>query len=219
MQGKPIFRKIDRGGDKIYMQGPAVLQIGKPRLDEITGYVPIVSVQLNYDRVSKAYSVMASGVYRVREYELKSINDFKFMPTLNKITFEFQGTMYTVRPFKDEDGHWASSTEGPVPSDILEDILVNSFKAEIGEENLFMNESLTALTDETTGEVVYLLYTGAKKTFTRKGGEWLELHDPKGELLDGLNLFDVVPAFVKFYDEKNGKVSEKDINKFEMEMS
>jgi hypothetical protein len=218
VQTKPVFRKIDLGRFTTYLRGPAVLQIGRPAKDDLTGYIPIVGLGMVYNEATKTFSVAASGVYREREYDLKSIKDFKFVPTLNKITFEFQGTIYTVRPFTDNDGYWASYIQNPVPSDVLEDILVNSYKVEIGEEQPFMNESLTALADDKTKEVVYLLYTGADKTFARKSGSWLELNDPNGDLLDGLNVYEVKPEFVQYYDKNNGKVSEKDAAKFEIEV-
>lgn len=185
-----------------YAYGPLVLE-AKDDEGELH-HRPLYSVVLRQDDTG-IYAVLG-GVEGSGMYNLKSADDLKVDASAPKITFESQGTIYTVRRFEDLDGTWASMTGAAVPAQVLEEIYMNEVAADAAPETAvdYQPEELYALSND-SGDVVYLVYSGANQSFIRKDGEWTPLEDPNGDALDDLYIEYVSPEFVDVFDKKEKK--------------
>lgn len=198
MSDKIIPIKSTLDNSTIGFEGPMVVEFTVPGDDYVSHY-PVTYVTVNQDKTS----IEAGNPDRVRLYELASPDDSCTIDeSTQKLTFTVQGTIYTVRPFMDEDGIWASRAGVPVPAGVLEEILMDEATSDNGGQ--LDAEELYALTDD-NDNVVYLIYMGADKTFYRDNGTWVELDDPNGDALDGYYIDQVAPAFVDVFDKQDGK--------------
>jgi hypothetical protein len=186
-----------------YAYGPMVLEADAG--DGEIGHRPVLSVSLIEDP-EDGVAVQLGGVEGAGYYQLKSAKDFKVDASVPKITFEFQGTIYTIRKFQDSDGTWASMTGAAVPAEVLEEIFMDETTADFAPDlaKNYDPEELYTLTND-SGDVVYFVYSGANQTFIRKDGEWASLDDPNGDLLDDLYIEYVSPAFVDYFDKNEKK--------------
>jgi hypothetical protein len=188
--------------DTQYAYGPLVLEASDG--DGGIGHRAVESVVLTDgpDEVS----VTLGGVEGSGNYVLKSAKDLQVDADTPKITFESQGTIYTIRKFQDSDGAWASMTGAAVPAQVLEEIYMNEIAADVApdETTVYDPEELYALSND-SGDVAYLVYSGANQTFIRKDGEWTPLEDPNGDLLDDLYIEYVSPDFVAYFDKNEKK--------------
>lgn len=185
-----------------YAYGPMVLEAKDSEGD--LGHRPVYAVST--ERNEDGLFVVLGGVEGAGMYILKSDKDLKVDASAPKITFESQGTMYTVRKFQDSDGTWASTTGAAVPAEVLEEIFMNEITAEVTPDLAvdYAPEELYALADD-SGSIVHLVYSGTNQTFVRKDGEWVPLDDPNGDVLDDLYIEYVSPEFVDVFDKKEKK--------------
>lgn len=185
-----------------YAYGPMVLEAKDA--DGDLGHRPVYSVSVSDE--DDALYVMLGGVEGAGMYQLKSLADLKVDASAPKITFESQGTIYTVRKFQDSDGAWASTTGAVVPAEVLEEIFMNEIAADVAPELAkdYAPEELYALSDN-SGKIAYLVYSGANTTYVRKDGEWTVLDDPNGDALDDMYIDYVSPEFVDVFDKKESK--------------
>lgn len=185
-----------------YAYGPMVLEAKDA--DGDLGHRAIYSVSVSDE---DDYLYVTTGTFQgAGMYSIKSPSDVKVDASASKITFESQGTMYIVRKFQDSDGTWASTTGATAPAEALEEIFMNEVTAEVAPESAkdYTAEELYALSDN-DGKITYLVYSGAGKTYIRKGGKWEVLDDPNGDALDDMYIQDVLPAFVDVFDKKESK--------------
>lgn len=185
-----------------YAYGPMVMEAKDA--DGDLGHRPVYSVSVS-DEDDYLYVVLG-GVEGSGMYLIKSLSDLKVDASASKITFESQGTIYTVRKFQDSDGVWASMTGAAVPAEALEEIFMNEIAAEVASESVkdYGPEELYALSDN-DGKIGYLVYSGADVTYIRKDGKWEVLDDPNGDVLDDMYIDYVSPGFVELFDKKESK--------------
>jgi hypothetical protein len=198
-----------------YAYGPLVLE-GKDS-EGAVGHRPLYAVVLADG--PEGTSVTLGGVEGAGQYALKSARDLKVDADTPKITFESQGTIYTIRKFQDSDGTWASMTGAAVPAQVLEEIYMNELAADTMPESAvdYNPEELYALAND-SGDVVHLIYSGANQTFVRKDGEWAPLDDPNGDMLDDLYIEYVAPDFVAYFDKNEKKgLTVSDLTDYETE--
>lgn len=191
--------------ETVYAEGPMVI-VGDDNELNITAVFSVVLVEETEEDGSSRVYVVGDNPERERYYYLDSVSDFNADVEDQEITFEAQGTIYSVRRFEDADGLWASATGTPVPAKILEEIFMDSVNVlAAGEPGAnYAPEELYTLTDD-SGNVSFLVYSGANQTFIRKAGAWEPLDDPDGDMLDDLYIDYVSPEFVDYFDKNEKK--------------
>lgn len=206
------FTKTDLGGGATMLANGSM--VVSSELDGETLHYPAYRIVVgpSFDGADTDYEVHLDGLDRVRIYPVKSIDDVKVDEAASEITFQAQGTIYTVRAFTDSDGQWASMTgAAEVPAQALEEIFMNDVARDADPTiDSYPDESLFALADD-TGAVKYLMYAGGAEMYTRTGGKWEVLDDPTGEMLDGLEILDVDPTFINVYDSKSEGLTKGDV--------
>jgi hypothetical protein len=190
------------GSETQYAYGPMVMEAKDS--DGDLGHRAVYSLSVS-DEDDYQY-VILGGVEGSGMYLLKSPSDIQVDASASKITFQSQGTMYTVRKFQDSDGVWASTTGAAVPAEALEEIFMNEIAAEVAPESVkdYAPEELYALSDN-DGKVTFLVYSGANVTYIRKDGKWEVLDDPNGDVLDDMYIDYISPEFVELFDKKESK--------------
>jgi hypothetical protein len=159
--------------------------------------------------------LLASGG---RTFPILDEADFKINAAKGNITFKSYGRIYTVRAYQDSDGLWASALGTAVPAKALEDMYIKEEDMAFSPNAPKQEENLYAAVDSQTGEVKELVYSYTGGMYTRSSEGWFKV--PNGdESLDGLEILEVDPSFIKVFDRAQAAekmLKSKDITKYEV---
>jgi hypothetical protein len=144
--------------------------------------------------------------------------DFKINANKGNITFKSYGRIYTVRAYQDSDGIWASTLGTAVPAKALEDMYIKEEDMAFSPNAPTQEENLYAAIDTQNGEVKELVYSYTGGMYTRSSEGWFKV--PNGdESLDGLEILEVDPSFIKVFDRAQAAekmLKSEDITKYEV---
>lgn len=165
---------------------------------------------------SEGTSMGVSFIEGDRYYPLDNVDDVKVDTDKSTLTFSSQGNIYTVRPFQDSDGTWASSLNVAVPTQALEERYMTELEYAFSPNAPTDDENLYAAVDTDTNDIKYLVYSSNAGLFIRNDGDWEKLSDDD-ESLDSLEVNEVVPGFIKIFDmaqANNEPMTSDDIGKY-----
>jgi hypothetical protein len=144
-----------------------------------------------------------SVVDGIRYYPLVRPEDVRVSESRGDITFSSYGKIYTVRAFQDTDGRWASSLKTTVPAEALEEMYMADVKLAFTPNAPAPEDNLYAAVDTESQEVKYLIYSSEAGMYTRSNRGWFKL-PADDESIDGLEVHEVTPKFIKIYDMAEG---------------
>ena len=182
--------------DEGFLAGPAVLTARGD--DGSVLFQPIYG--LHVETLEDKPHVGVSTISGVKYYPLVRPEDVSVSASRGDITFSSYGTIYTVRAFQDTDGRWASSLGLAVPVEALEEMYMADVKLAFTPNAPAPEDNLYAAVDSKSGEVKYLVYSSEAGMYTRSNRAWFKLPDDDDESLDGLEVHEVTPKFIKIYD-------------------
>ena len=182
--------------DEGFLAGPAVLTARGD--DGSVLFQPIYG--LHVETLEDKPHVGVSTISGVKYYPLVRPEDVSVSESRGDITFSSYGTIYTVRAFQDTDGRWASSLGLAVPVEALEEMYMADVKLAFTPNAPAPEDNLYAAVDSKSGEVKYLVYSSEAGMYTRSNRAWFKLPDDDDESLDGLEVHEVTPKFIKIYD-------------------
>jgi hypothetical protein len=182
--------------DEGFLAGPAVLTARGD--DGSVLFQPIYA--LHVETLEDKPHVGVSTISGVKYYPLVRAEDVRVSESRGDITFSSYGTIYTVRAFQDTDGRWASSLGLAVPVEALEEMYMADVKLAFTPNAPAPEDNLYAAVDSKSGEVKYLVYSSEAGMYTRSNRAWFKLPDDDDESLDGLEVHEVTPKFIKIYD-------------------
>jgi hypothetical protein len=184
-----VFSLIDN-----YLKTPAVLEASDSESE-------IVSVsELALFKDGDDVYVTVAGASRSRMFPVEDGSDLRINVSTGKATFKSYGRIYTIRAFQDLDGEWASQLGVAVPAEALEEMYMQEVEAAFTPNAPTTGEDLYAAVNGDTGEVKFLVYSYPGGMYTRSNGAWFKV--PFGdETLDGLEIYDVSPKFIKVFDK------------------
>jgi hypothetical protein len=163
--------------------------------------------------------VAVGTINGVRYYPIVRDEDVRVNEARGEITFSSYGKIYTVRAFQDTDGSWASKLRTTVPAQALEEIYMEEVDNAFSPNAPAQDENLYAAIDGETDEVKYLVYSTNSGMYTRNARAWFKV--PKDdESLDGLEVYEVSPKFIKVYDMAEGSEDQllaDDVRSYEVE--
>jgi hypothetical protein len=154
-------------------------------------------------------------------YPVKSYDEVNVSASKGDITFSSYSRIYTVRAFQDSDGLWASRLRMPVPAEALEELYMAEVAAGFSPGAPGDTENLYAAVEEKTDEVKYLVYSAESGIYTRSSRAWFRLPADDDETLDDLQVLEVDPKFVKYFDKsekENKKLTADDVARYEIEL-
>ena len=182
--------------DEGFLAGPAVMTARGD--DGSVLFQPIYA--LHVETLEDKPHVGVSTISGVKYYPLVRAEDVRVSESRGDITFSSYGTIYTVRAFQDTDGRWASSLGLAVPVEALEEMYMADVKLAFTPNAPAPEDNLYAAVDSKSGEVKYLVYSSEAGMYTRSNRAWFKLPDDDDESLDGLEVHEVTPKFIKIYD-------------------
>ena len=182
--------------DEGFLAGPAVLTARGD--DGSVLFQPIYA--LHVETLEDKPHVGVSTISGVKYYPLVRAEDVRVSESRGDITFSSYGTIYTVRAFQDTDGRWASSLGLAVPVEALEEMYMADVKLAFTPNAPAPEDNLYAAVDSKSGEVKYLVYSSEAGMYTRSNRAWFKLPDDDDESIDGLEVHEVTPKFIKIYD-------------------
>jgi hypothetical protein len=185
--------------DEGFLAGPAVMTVkgedGQVMLQPVYG----VHVEMIDDKPHAGLSVVDG----IRYYPLVRPEDVRVSESRGDITFSSYGKIYTVRAFQDTDGRWASSLKTTVPAEALEEMYMADVKLAFTPNAPAPEDNLYAAVDTESQEVKYLIYSSEAGMYTRSNRGWFKL-PADDESIDGLEVHEVTPKFIKIYDMAEG---------------
>jgi hypothetical protein len=144
-----------------------------------------------------------STIDAIRYYPLVRPEDVRVSESRGDITFSSYGKIYTVRAFQDTDGRWASSLRTTVPAEALEEMYMADVKLAFTPNAPAPEDNLYAAVDTESQEVKYLIYSSEAGMYARSNSGWFKL-PADDESIDGLEVHEVTPKFIKIYDMAEG---------------
>jgi hypothetical protein len=185
--------------DEGFLAGPAVMTVkgedGQVVLQPVYG----VHVEMIDDKPHAGLSIVDG----IRYYPLVRPEDVRVNESRGDITFSSYGKIYTVRAFQDTDGRWASSLRTTVPAEALEEMYMADVKLAFTPNAPAPEDNLYAAVDTESQEVKYLIYSSEAGMYTRSNRGWFKL-PADDESIDGLEVHEVTPKFIKIYDMAEG---------------
>jgi hypothetical protein len=185
--------------DEGFLAGPAVMTVkgedGQVVLQPVYG----VHVEMIDDKPHAGLSIVDG----IRYYPLVRPEDVRVNESRGDITFSSYGKIYTVRAFQDTDGRWASSLKTTVPAEALEEMYMADVKLAFTPNAPAPEDNLYAAVDTESQEVKYLIYSSEAGMYTRSNRGWFKL-PADDESIDGLEVHEVTPKFIKIYDMAEG---------------
>ena len=196
----------------IYLEGPGVFMYSSPGQGRMYRPTHAVYTAMNDGTLSVGVAFITGD----RFYPIDSPEDIKVDEAKSTLTFSSHGNIYTVRPFQDTDGVWASSLNVPIPSQALEERYMIEVEGAFSPNAPADDENLYAAVDDSTNEIKYLVYSCDSGLFIRDDNDWTKL--PEGdETLDDLEVHEVLPGFIKIYDRARSSdehMTSDDIGKY-----
>lgn len=185
--------------DEGFLAGPAVMTVkgedGQVMLQPVYG----VHVEMIDDKPHAGLSTVDG----IRYYPLVRPEDVRVSESRGDITFSSYGKIYTVRAFQDTDGRWASRLRTTVPAEALEEMYMADVKLAFTPNAPAPEDNLYAAVDTKSQEVKYLVYSSEAGMYTRSNRGWFKL-PADDESIDGLEVHEVTPKFIKIYDMAEG---------------
>jgi hypothetical protein len=185
--------------DEGFLAGPAVMTVkgedGQVMLQPVYG--------VHVEMVDEKPHAGVSMIDAIRYYPLVRPEDVRVSESRGDITFSSYGKIYTVRAFQDTDGRWASSLRTTVPAEALEEMYMADVKLAFTPNAPAPEDNLYAAVDTESQEVKYLVYSSEAGMYTRSNRGWFKL-PADDESIDGLEVHEVTPKFIKIYDMAEG---------------
>jgi hypothetical protein len=169
--------------------------------NNLPDYRPIYGIRIeDVDGQPHASVATTDGV---RYYPIVRDEDIHVNETRGEITFSSYGRIYTIRAFQNADGSWASRLSTNVPAEALEENYMEEVNNAFSPNAPAQDENLYAAVDGDTDQVKFLVYSSNSGMYTRNASAWFKI--PSGdESLDGLEVHEVDPKFIKVYDMAEG---------------
>jgi len=203
------------GRDVNILGRPAVLEAYDEE-DKVTRTYPTRYLEKTTE--NNEIIVVVGSIDGGKTFPILEESDFKINPTKGNITFKSYGRIYTVRAYQDSDGIWASKLGTAVPAKALEDMYIKEEDMAFSPNAPKQEENLYAAVDSQTGEIKELVYSYTGGMYTRSSEGWFKV--PNGdESLDGLEILEVDPSFIKVFDRAQAadkKLESGDVKKYEV---
>jgi hypothetical protein len=185
--------------DEGFLAGPGVMTVkgedGQVMLQPVYG--------VHVEMVDEKPHAGVSMIDAIRYYPLVRPEDVRVSESRGDITFSSYGKIYTVRAFQDTDGRWASRLRTTVPAEALEEMYMADVKLAFTPNAPAPEDNLYAAVDTESQEVKYLIYSSEAGMYTRSNSGWFKL-PADDESIDGLEVHEVTPKFIKIYDMAEG---------------
>lgn len=147
----------------------------------------------------------ASGISYPVDKEMITTN-----PDNGTIEFSSYDGTYKIRKFQESDSEWFLFGL-PLEPKMMEDIMAK-------DEQVEMEQSVEALTNPDSGELVAVIFTVADLgTFARSDGKWVPMNPEEADKYDGSNITDIKPDMWKDLVDKfdaGDKMTESDLEAY-----